>query len=183
MQELSTRESRLAQELSLMQQMRVESEINAPLHRIQTTTVQNKNVNRYQDFVGKHGHDGGWDPVLHALFLKCRRIHGSSPDFISKCSSIVLMEPKEIMEHENWYTEYQRLSDQNKIEIQRWREEKKKAVSIKQCEIHEVLEKELILPKSKPKMLDTERLEQLEALKNYKVCSSLMRGTKSHKES
>uniref|UniRef100_A0A1I8GMH9 Fatty acid hydroxylase domain-containing protein n=2 Tax=Macrostomum lignano TaxID=282301 RepID=A0A1I8GMH9_9PLAT len=80
------------------------------------------------------GHTGGWEDVDHRAFLRARqRFEGASARSGSlvdeALSSLPTKTAQQVREHEQWYTEYNRLLRQKKSAIARWRQQKADAAA------------------------------------------------------
>ncbi|CAG9859731.1 unnamed protein product [Phyllotreta striolata] len=89
-------------------------------------------IREFIDFLHRSGgHENGWDPTDHQLFIKCRNKF-KNPDTSARKLNELLPDKtiEEIKQHEEWYKEYLILENNKKEAIKKWQESKHKAISI-----------------------------------------------------
>lgn len=80
------------------------------------------------------------------------------------------MDPDQVQAHEEWYVEYLRRSELNKIEIRKWKEEKDKMKTLKAHKTQDQFSNEIIIKEKKiNRQTENERRLKMEQLARYKV--------------
>ncbi|TPX71103.1 hypothetical protein SpCBS45565_g01329 [Spizellomyces sp. 'palustris'] len=99
----------------------------AASNNVQTEGTLLPEVIAYQNFLARHGgHYGGWEDVTHNAFVKLRQKHLSNTNaFLQACvSKLPGITIEMASAHEDWYESFLRVSEERKMAIARWKQNK-----------------------------------------------------------
>ncbi|XP_044734827.1 coiled-coil domain-containing protein 112-like [Chrysoperla carnea] len=99
----------------------------AKKHLSKSTKSSSKEISKFLDFVHeKGGHEGGWGVDDHGIFLKYYRQHEKDIVTLIKVLSNFLPEKTDesIIEHVEWFMEYENKKEKYKNAIRNWRQSK-----------------------------------------------------------
>ncbi|XP_047117457.1 coiled-coil domain-containing protein 112-like [Schistocerca piceifrons] len=90
-------------------------------------------VRAFHKFLAKTGgHSGGWDEDDHLAFLRIRTKHQGKQAFMEEVHDLMPdISREDIMKHEEWYCQYEKLRNEQRQAIEVWRNEKSQRSSQK----------------------------------------------------